>query len=98
LARLFKRINRFGETALAFIGCGGRINRKKVAKMNKKIKYGSTQETIFYDAREQRSSSSRSSENTTIQRNGFREWLVQQMEERDPGGKKAHQLAAKYRA
>ena len=64
--------------------------------MNKKVKHGSVEELIALDARERRASGNRTSETWVVQHKGYREWLVNRMEEYDPRSEKARKLAKKY--
>ena len=59
--------------------------------MNKKINYGSLEELQAIDARKELDSMSLGA------RKGLIHNIVQRMEEYDPGGKRAHELAKKYR-
>lgn len=58
--------------------------------MNKKVVHGSTRELENFNERKELEKMS------PEQRRAIRGDITQKMEEYDPGGKKAHKLAAKY--
>ena len=58
--------------------------------MNKTVKHGSIEELQAMDAKEELSGM------PPEERKQLRRELIQKMEECDPGGKRAHELAAKY--
>jgi len=65
--------------------------------MELRNKYGSADEADSLEAREQRESAIEPSDKSIVQRPGYRKMMIRVLEEYDPGGRKAHEIAAKYR-
>lgn len=65
--------------------------------MKRRTKPWSIEEDYAQDAHEQRHAEGRPSETASIQRIGYRSLLIEKMEEYDPGGKRAHEIAGKFR-
>jgi len=65
--------------------------------MKRRTKPWSIEEDYAQDAHEQRHAEPYPSEKANIQPIGYRSLLIEKMEEYDPGGKRAHEIAAKFR-
>jgi hypothetical protein len=61
--------------------------------MKRRINLWSIEEDYAQDAHEQRHAEVRPSEKAIIQHAGNRSLLIEKMEEYDPGGKRAHEIA-----
>lgn len=64
--------------------------------MELRNKYGSLDETYSLEDREERQATIETSDKSIVRRAGYRKMINQIFEEYDPGGKKAHAIAAKY--
>jgi hypothetical protein len=65
--------------------------------MKRRTKPWSIEEDYAQDAHEKRHTEDFPSETANIQPIGHRSLLIEKMEEYDPGGKRAHEIARKFR-
>jgi len=70
---------------------------RKGVHMKRKAKPYSIEEDYAQDAHELRHTAGYPSETGNIQPIGYRSLLIEKLEEYDPGGKRAHEIAGKFR-